>query len=274
MIEWYQHAIVDTGRQPLFLILVAFVLTFVITRVVTRMIRAGIGPFKNVSAGGIHVHHVVPGIIAILVGGLVGFGASAFGFWLNFGAIVFGVGAALVLDEFAMILHLDDVYWKNEGRLSADVVLIACGVMACALVVAAPQDPPGPEETDPYVRVLTPIFFVLLVMMPIAVTILKGKVFVAAVSLLPFITWVSWFTAIRLAKPGSPWAKVFYERRPEKLDRSRARAARSAKRWNPLRKWFQDHVFGFKALTANPEDPAGLDPDIDPVSQKPSQSQH
>ena len=55
---------------------------------------------------------------------------------------MFGVGAALVLDEFAMVLHLDDVYWSSEGRLSADAVTLAAVVMFCALLIIAPNKPP------------------------------------------------------------------------------------------------------------------------------------
>ena len=59
--DWWQRNIVEPGKLPLLLALGSFVLTFVITRVVTRLIRAGKGPFGNVQAGGVHIHHVVPG---------------------------------------------------------------------------------------------------------------------------------------------------------------------------------------------------------------------
>lgn len=72
--DWWQRNIMEPGKLPLLLALGAFVLTFVITRVVTRLIRAGKGPFGNVKAGGVHIHHVVPGVVLTLVGG---FGAVA-----------------------------------------------------------------------------------------------------------------------------------------------------------------------------------------------------
>lgn len=246
----YQDLIVESGKQPMFILLCAFVITFVATRLITRMIRAGRGPFKNVSAGGVHVHHVVPGVIAVLLGGLIGFGASPNGPWVVVGSIMFGVGAALVLDEFAMILHFDDVYWKEEGRLSADVALIAVAVLAVALLTASPADPPGPPETDPYVGVLLPILFILVVMVPIAITLLKGRMFLGAVSLL--FPLLAWFTAFRLARPGSPWAFMRYRNSPEKRQRAIERFDRVDERWAPIRLWVQEHIFGFSRSTQGP----------------------
>ena len=69
MFSWFQREVVDEGKLPLFLCLVAFLLTFVATRVITRLIRAGKGPFKdNVSEGGLHVHHAVPGMFLLIIG--------------------------------------------------------------------------------------------------------------------------------------------------------------------------------------------------------------
>ena len=69
MFSWFQREVVDEGKLPLFLCLVAFLATFVATRVITRLIRAGKGPFKdNVSEGGLHVHHAVPGVFLLIVG--------------------------------------------------------------------------------------------------------------------------------------------------------------------------------------------------------------
>ena len=90
------------------------------------MIRAGIGPFHNVSNGGLHIHHLVWGILLLLVVGYVwlievGTGSN----WIaSVSAILYGVGAALTLDEFALWLNLQDVYWTSTGRQSIDAVLI------------------------------------------------------------------------------------------------------------------------------------------------------
>ena len=90
------------------------------------MIRAGIGPFHNVSSGGLHIHHLVWGILLLLVVGYVwlievGTGSN----WIaSVSATLYGVGAALTLDEFALWLNLQDVYWTSTGRQSIDAVLI------------------------------------------------------------------------------------------------------------------------------------------------------
>src|ERR1700757_214764 len=119
-------------RERLFLASLSFLLTFAIVRGITYSIRAGIGPFHNVSAGGTHIHHLVWGILLLIVVGYVwllevGVGSN----WVaSLTAILFGVGAALTLDEFALWLNLQDVYWERQGRGSVDVVLIFGGLLS------------------------------------------------------------------------------------------------------------------------------------------------
>jgi len=100
------------------------------------MIRAGVGPFHNVTtSGGLHVHHLVWGILLLLLVGYVwlleiGVGSS----WIaSLTAILFGVGAALTLDEFALFLNLRDVYWERQGRESVDAVLIFAGLLSAGI---------------------------------------------------------------------------------------------------------------------------------------------
>lgn len=243
MFTWYENTIIATGRQPLFLAVVAFVATFILTRTVTRLIKSGRGPFGNVSAGGLHIHHVVPGVICLMLGGIILLSATRYGPWYEIGAVLFGMGSALVLDEFAMILHLDDVYWKKEGFLSVDAISIALAVMASALLVSAPDNPPGPPETDPHAKVLGPLFFFVFWLLPIAVTVLKGKLFTAVFAVIwPVFAWVG---AMRLAKPGSPWAGLRYTSRPHKMERARARSAKQERLVLPLRRWWGSTFFGF-----------------------------
>ena len=96
---------------PLALLFVAFLLTFVITRVITRLIRAGRGPFRNNVSGGVHIHHAVPGIILLIIGAITSVAADGTAPAGEIAAVLIGIGASLVLDEFAMILHMQDVYW-------------------------------------------------------------------------------------------------------------------------------------------------------------------
>ena len=75
--------------------------------------------------GGVHVHHQVWGILLVLVVGLLTFRFRPESPWIEILATLFGVGAALALDEFALWLHLEDVYWSEEGKKSIDAVMIA-----------------------------------------------------------------------------------------------------------------------------------------------------
>ena len=124
----YRHHIVNAGKEQAFWVLIAFLVTFIIVRVITHSIRAGRGPFRDVSVGGAHVHHMVPGIILLLVTGYLANAVEARAGRTTV-ALLFGVGAALTLDEFALWLHLKDVYWEKAGRRSVDIVVI-CATIA------------------------------------------------------------------------------------------------------------------------------------------------
>ena len=119
-------------RERLFLASLGFLVTFAIVRVITHLIRAGVGPFHNVTSGGLHIHHLVWGILLLLLVGYVwlievGTGSN----WLaSVTAIAYGVGAALTLDEFALWLNLQDVYWTGAGRASIDAVVIFAGLLS------------------------------------------------------------------------------------------------------------------------------------------------
>jgi hypothetical protein len=133
--ELYRFHFRSERRERLFLASLAFLLTFAVVRGITYSIRSGIGPFHNVSAGGTHIHHLVWGILLLIVVGYVwllevGVGSN----WVaSLTAILFGVGAALTLDEFALWLNLQDVYWEQQGRVSVDVVLIFGGLLSVGI---------------------------------------------------------------------------------------------------------------------------------------------
>jgi hypothetical protein len=128
--ELYRFHFKSERRERQFLAGVGFLITFGIVRGITLMIRAGVGPFHNVTTGGLHIHHLVWGILLLLLVGYVwliqeGTGETKVPSWFSrTTAIAFGVGAALTLDEFALWLNLQDVYWANQGRESIDAVLI------------------------------------------------------------------------------------------------------------------------------------------------------
>ncbi|WP_407077537.1 hypothetical protein [Streptomyces sp. SCSIO 30461] len=240
--DWFYRNIVEPGKLPLLLALASFVLTFLITRVVTRMIRAGKGPFGNVSSGGLHIHHVVPGVILTVVGG---FGSVASSQHTGAGtvvcALIFGMGAGLVLDEFALILHLDDVYWTNEGRKSVEAVVLTASVLLLILAGFSPLGVDNLSEDERDDRRLF-LLFVAVNFCFVLVTLLKGKLRMAVIGVL--VPFVALFGALRLARPTSPWAKRLYRNRPRSRARATLRAFRHDKRWTGPRRRFQDLVGG------------------------------
>lgn len=112
----------------------AFGLTFAAARVVTHSIRRGAGPFRNVRIGRRHIHHFVPGIaLALGAGGAsIALRSEKVDRWL---ALPFGTGAALIIDETALLIELEDVYWSKEGVLSIDVGFGATTVLAILALV-------------------------------------------------------------------------------------------------------------------------------------------
>jgi hypothetical protein len=205
-----------SGRRVLVAwILGAFVVTFLVTRFITRSIRAGRGPFRNASVGGVHVHHEVYGIFLLL-----GTGAAEFTYrpgppWVYPLAALFGAGAALTLDEFALWLHLDDVYWSQEGRSSIQAVLIALVVGGLLLAGANPFD--ADRAHGEAVVAATVVVNLLCAL----VGILKGRVVLGVVGV--FVPVVALVAACRLAKPRSPWARRRYPPSSRRNSRSLAR---------------------------------------------------
>jgi len=239
--HWFQHNIVEPGKLPLLLALGAFVLTFAVTRLVTRMIRAGKGPFRDITPGGVHVHHVVPGVVLAVVGGFGAVASGRHGVAAGILAVVFGVGAGLVLDEFALILHLDDVYWTEEGRRSVEVVVLTASLVLLVLAGFSPlgvDELSGGEQQDRLGVVLTYAGNFGLVL----ITLCKGRTRMAVVgTLIPFIALIG---ALRLARPTSLWARRFYRRRHRARARAVLRAYHHDVRWAGPRRRFQDLIGG------------------------------
>ena len=208
----------------MFCFFVFFVATFVGIRILVRLIRAGVRWWpRNITAGSVHVHHMVFGVVLMAAGGIAGLAAPATWVdWRSGAAAAFGLGTAMVLDEFALILHLRDVYWENEGRLSVDAVFVATGVTALLLIFV---NPVGVKDLSHYPHMPTSpvavaglgaglaVLFVLAV-----ITLLKGKAWTALLGLLIPVVLIA--GAIRLARPDSPWARWRYRDQPAKLERA------------------------------------------------------
>jgi hypothetical protein len=132
----YDRHIQIPGKEIHFLILVAFVCSFGFIRGSAHMIRAQVSwwPGNVQTKGGTHVHHLVWGILLLLATGYVGLATDIDSPWLELIAIGFGIGMGLTLDEFALWLNLEDVYWQEKGRQSIDAVLITTALLVIALL--------------------------------------------------------------------------------------------------------------------------------------------
>lgn len=196
-------------------ILVAFLVTFLATRAITRAIRTGRGPFRDASLGGVHLHHQVYGIFLLLGVGTAEFTYRPGAPWVQVLATLFGVGAALTLDEFALWLRLEDVYWAREGRSSVDAVLVALVVGGLLLTGANPFDAQVAEgELALTLTVAGNLCFAL-------VAILKGRTVLGVIGVLaPLVALVA---ALRLARPSSPWARWWYPLGSRRMGESRKR---------------------------------------------------
>jgi hypothetical protein len=145
-IPGYQTSIYEADKEPLLLLFLSFLITFALARLYTRLARRR--GWGSGSAGGVHLHHVVVGVILMSIAGIVAFtqfGNNAVVF--DVCAILFGVGLALTLDEFAMIFHLKDVYWAEEGRTSIDALILGVAGAGLLLVSSSPYTSSG--ETKP-----------------------------------------------------------------------------------------------------------------------------
>ncbi len=217
-----------SGRRELVAWLVlGFLVTFLVTRFVTRAIHSGRGPFRDTSVGGVHVHHQVYGIFLLLGTGTVEFTYRPDGRGGVLLAVLFGAGAALTLDEFALWLHLEDVYWSREGRSSVDAVLIALVVGVLLLLGANPFDA---DDADSEVGVAVTLAVNLLFAV---VAVLKGRVVLGVVGV--FVPLVALVAALRLARPTSPWARRRYPPGSPRAERALRRFPPGRRnRWDAL----------------------------------------
>ena len=186
-------------------------------------------PGSVTTEGGLHVHHLVFGIVMMLLAGFL-LALAPGSPWLEIFAGLFGVGAGLTLDEYALWLHLEDVYWAEEGRRSVDAVVVASVVAGLLLLGFLPV------STDDGIPVI--VVTVLIALALSALAILKGKAVMGVAGiLLPVVGLIG---AIRLAKPGSPWAKRRYAPGSKKLLAAEKRFGRHSARYRR----FQDRIAG------------------------------
>lgn len=233
----YETSIYEAGREPIFVTLLAFLITFVLTRAYTRLARAR--GWGSGSVHGVHLHHVVVGIVLALASGalLIGFEPVDNLFDLMLCA-VFGAGAALILDEFALVFRLQDVYWSDEGRSSIDAIIVAVTVGVLVLLHVVPFDEKTSEDASRWTLLVAVSIHLALVV----VTLLKGKIWTGLIGI--FVILVALVGAARLARPRSAWARRFYSPGSEKLARAQERQRRHDARWAPRTKRILDLIGG------------------------------
>jgi hypothetical protein len=195
----------------------------------------------------LHIHHVVIGVILVMVSGVTMVTLAVDGGVPEFtaAAIFFGIGAALVLDEFALILHLEDVYWAEDGRTSVDAVFAAVAVAGLLILGLNPlsflnvniwRDDHGLAARATVVGIA--VFTLLLAV----IVLMKGKVWTGLVGM--FITPLLFVGALRLSRPHAPWARWRYSDRPKKMHKALERERRLRRPVVQAKLWLQHVIAG------------------------------
>jgi hypothetical protein len=234
--EISQHFLDDRGQRSGFVLLGAFLLAFLFIRTSARLIRSPKitwWPGSVETKSGLHLHHLVWGICLMMGSGFLVFALAPSSPGSEILAGAFGVGAGLTLDEFALWVRLEDVYWSQQGRISLDAVVVATLLGGMIVLGLAPFDLANQSGS-----ISSLVVVVLIDIALAALAIFKGKPLLGLVGI--FVPPVSLVGAIRLASPTSPWARRRYGAESKKLTRSHARFARVRKR----RTWLSDAIGG------------------------------
>jgi hypothetical protein len=226
--DFWTDQVSGEQRDGIFLVLAGFILSFAFIRMSTRLMRSPRVPWwpgsVTVGDSGVHVHHLVFGICLMMIGGTVGFASSGNQPWFDISAALFGVGGGLTIDEFALWVYLDDVYWSEEGRKSVDATVIASAGMLLLLFGFEPFD----FTTSSAGEVISSFAGAALVFAMVAICFAKGRILHGYIGF--FILPVGIYGASRIGKPDSPWARRLYgERRP-------AKQAKAVQRFRPERR--------------------------------------
>jgi hypothetical protein len=209
-------------RTSVLLLFAAFLISFLFIRTSARLMRSPKVPWwpgSVTTEGGLHIHHMVFGIVLMLIGGTLGFAIDETQSpWIEIAAIAFGIGAGLTFDEFALWVHLEDVYWSDEGRQSVDAAIIAIAFVGLVLTGAFSTNL---DTATPWLVALS----IGVIVVDFLTSVIAFSKFRLAHGLFGIVVWpIGLWGACRLAKPNSPWAKRYYgERNPDKQARSEAR---------------------------------------------------
>lgn len=235
-VPFYTHHIYDSGRQTAFVMLLSFLITFVCARGYTRIAR--VRGWGSASFGGVHTHHLVFGLVMALVAGAMQFAFLPLddGPWQLLLAALFGSGAALVLDEFALLFHLQDVYWEHEGRKSIDAIVIATLLGVLFLLHTTPFGSTS-DMTGAALTITGVVNFVF-----VFLAAMKGKLFLAVFGV--FVPLIALVGSVRLAEPDSLWARRWYRPGGRKIQRSTARYRKYEQAWRPRKERLWDFLGG------------------------------
>jgi hypothetical protein len=238
--DFWDDQILAHERQGVFLVLVGFILSFAFIRMSTRLMRSPRVPWwpgSVVSESGVHIHHLVFGIVAMMIAGTLGFATHGASPWAEICGFLFGVGAGLTIDEFALWVYLDDVYWAEQGRSSIDATVIAAAAMGLIVLGVNPLDL-GSESEGIVALAVSGLLLVAVV----GICFLKGRRMHGIIGF--FIFPVALYGAARIGKPDSGWARRRYgERRPKKQAKSEARFPPD-RRTDRFKEAFRDIVGG------------------------------
>ena len=239
--DFWTNQVVGESRDGIFLVLAGFIVSFAFIRMSTRLMRSprvSWWPGSVVSDSGVHLHHLVFGICLMILAGTVGFASSGTRPWVDIAAGVFGIGVGLTIDEFALWVYLDDVYWAEEGRKSVDATVIAAAGMLLLLFGFEPFD----FTTSSTAEVISSLAGAALVVAMVAICFAKGRILHGWIGF--FFLPVGIYGASRIGKPNSPWARRFYgERRPAKQAKAEERF-RPDRRTERFKQRFRDIVGG------------------------------
>lgn len=226
------HPHVDqTNHRAGLILLGGFLASFLFIRFSTRMMRDPRFPWwpGSVETGGVHVHHMVFGIIGMMITGFLVIATNPDSPWMEILAGLFGIGVGLTVDEFALWLYVEDVYWAKEGRASTDAAIV-CAACAALVVFGISGDFHG--------SVVGVLLIVAESLFWSAIIVAKGKARLAVIGLL--VAPVGWTAAIRLARPNSWWARRRYAPGSKKLIKATKRAAK----WDARRDRWLDRIGG------------------------------
>jgi hypothetical protein len=212
-LNFWNDQLVEHGRQWLFLVLVGFVGSFAFIRMSTRLMRSPRVPWwpGSINSGGVHLHHLVFGIVLMMAAGTISFAGFATEPIYGICAVAFGVGVGLTIDEFALWVHLDDVYWAEEGRRSIDATMLAVAALGLILIGVRPFE----FYAGSVWNVLLSVAVVVFLFACVGICFAKHRMVHGFFGL--FVPPLNVYGAMRIGKPESPWARRFYgERNPGK----------------------------------------------------------